>query len=81
MLKTLGEKVPDVNVVEGIISNLSFLSVFDQVKISQDTELMGYRGLGLPQQAGYIANTQFILSKGIKDLGSGRVSENLKRLG
>ena len=43
MHKSLGEKVSDVNVIEGIVSNLSILSVFDQVKISQYPELMGYR--------------------------------------
>ena len=34
MLKSLGEKVSDVNVIEGIVSDLSILSVFDQVEIA-----------------------------------------------
>jgi hypothetical protein len=57
MLKTLSKKVPDVNVIEGIISNLPFLSIFDKVEITQDTKLMGNSRLGLPQQTGYIADT------------------------
>ena len=40
MLKPLSKKVADVNIIEGIVSNLSILSIFDQVEISQDTELM-----------------------------------------
>ena len=40
MLKPFGEKVSDVDVIQGVISNLSIFSIFDQVEISQDTELM-----------------------------------------
>ena len=43
MFKTLGKKVPDAKVIEGVISNLSMLSIFDKVEIAKDTELMGYR--------------------------------------
>ena len=43
MLKTFGKKVSDVDIIEGVISNLSILSIFDKVEISQDPELMGYR--------------------------------------
>jgi hypothetical protein len=42
---------------------------------------MGDGGLGLAQQAGYITNAQFILRKGIEDLGARRVPENLECLG
>jgi hypothetical protein len=57
MFKALSKKVPDMNIVEGIISNLPFLSIFDQVEITQDAKLMGNGRLGLPQQTGYIADT------------------------
>ncbi len=57
MLKTLSKKVPDMNIVEGIISNLSLFAVFDQVEITQDTKLMRNSRLGLSQQTGYIADT------------------------
>ncbi len=40
MLKTFGEKVSDMDVIEGIVSDLSILSILDQVEISQDPELM-----------------------------------------
>ena len=40
MLKPFGEKVSDVDVIQGVISNLSILSIFDQVEITQDPELM-----------------------------------------
>ena len=43
MLKPLGEKVSDMNVIEGIVSDLPVFPVFDQVKISEYPELMGYR--------------------------------------
>jgi hypothetical protein len=81
MLKPLGKKVSDVDVVERVIGDLPVFSVFDQVEISQDTELMGDGGLGLPEQTGQITNAQFILRKGIEDLGTGRIPKDLKCLG
>ena len=40
MLKSLSKKVSDVNVVEGIVSNLPVFPVLDQVEIPEDTELV-----------------------------------------
>ncbi len=40
MLKTFGEKVSDMKVIKGIVSDLSIFPVFDQVEIAQDPELM-----------------------------------------
>lgn len=40
MLKALGKKVSNMNVVEGIIGNFSFFSIFDKVEVAQDAELM-----------------------------------------
>ena len=81
MLKPLGKKVSDVNVIERIISNLPIFPVLDQVEIPQDPKLVGDRRLSLPQQTGQVTNAQFILRKGVKDLGTGRVAKNLERLG
>ena len=81
MLKALGKKIPYVNVIEGIVSDLPVFTVLDQVEIAQDTELVGDGRLRLAQQAGQVANAQFILGKGIEDLGTGGVAKNLERLG
>ncbi len=81
MLKALGKKGPYVNVIEGIISNLPVFPVLDQVEISQDTKLMRNSRLSFPQQTGQVTNAQFILRKGIEDLGTGRVPKDLERLG
>ncbi len=40
MLKSLGEKVPDMNVIEGIVSDLSVFAILNKVEIAQDAELM-----------------------------------------
>ena len=81
MLKTFSKKVSDVNVVEGIVSNLPVFPVLDQVEIPEDTELVRNCRLGLPQQGGEVANAQLILGEGIKNLGPGRVAKNLECLG
>ena len=48
MFKTLGKKVPDAKVIEGVISNLSFFAIFNQIKIAQDAKLVRNGGLSLP---------------------------------
>jgi hypothetical protein len=40
MLKSLGEKVLHMNVIEGIISDLPVFMILNQVEITQDPELM-----------------------------------------
>jgi hypothetical protein len=80
MKQSLAKNIFDMLIIQGIIDNFAFPTVFDKLGLLEYPKLMGDRGLRHAQKHRDIANTHFGAKKSGKDLDPRGISKYFKQV-
>jgi hypothetical protein len=81
MFQSLGEKLENVIVIQGVVDHFSDFSAPDEFANPQHPELMGHRRLGHIQKRGHVTNAHLFEGKGVEYADSGRICKGFEEFG